>query len=109
MLSFNFFLRLTPFMPNWMINLGCPLVGVPLVPFFVGSLLGTQLSLLFLAVSGATLKEAGETGFDIDKVKAQGVKLGLLMAVLQCLPIAFVYFQKRAKASKPKKGKARKA
>ena len=95
MLSFNFFLRLTPFMPNWMINLSCPLVGVPLGPFFIGSLFGTQLSLLFLALSGATLKVAGESGFDLEKVLAQMKILGLLMLVLQCVPIAFIYFQKR--------------
>merc|ERR1711918_58810 len=83
MLSFNFFLRLTPFMPNWMINLSCPLVGVPLKPFFIGSLFGTQLSLLFLALSGATLKEAGETGFDLEKVQAQLKIMAGLMLVLQ--------------------------
>lgn len=99
MLSFNFFLRLTPFMPNWMINLSCPLVGVPLQPFFIGSLFGTQLSLLFLAVCGATLREAGESGFDLDKVKAQGAQLAGLMFVLQCIPIAFIWLQKRRAAA----------
>merc|ERR1719488_207223 len=87
MLSFNFFLRLTPFMPNWMINLSCPLVGVPLAPFFIGSLFGTQLSLLFLALSGATLKEAGESGFDLEKVQKQLKLMAGLMLVLQLVPV----------------------
>merc|ERR1719488_65003 len=95
MLSFNFFLRLTPFMPNWMINLSCPLIGVPLTPFFIGSLFGTQLSLLFLALSGVTLKAAGETGFDLDKVKGDLKMMGLLMLVLQTVPIGFIALQKR--------------
>jgi len=95
MLSFNFFLRLTPFMPNWMINLSCPLVGVPLTPFFVGSLFGTQLSLLFLALSGATLKEAGEGGFDLIKVQGQLKLMAGLMLVLQLVPIGFIAAQKR--------------
>ena len=105
MLSFNFFLRLTPFMPNWMINLSCPLVGVPLVPFFIGSLFGTQLSLLFLALSGATLKAAGETGFDLELVKTQLKYMAGLMLVLQCVPIAFIWWQKKQKAKAKKASK----
>lgn len=104
MLTFNFFLRLTPFMPNWMINLACPLVGVPLRPFFVGSLFGTQLSLLFLAISGATLRQAGETDFDLDNVKANLKVMGVLMLLLQMVPIIFIYAQKRhaVKAVQPR-------
>ena len=39
---FNYilFLRITPFLPNWFINLTGPLVGVPLSPFFWGSVVG---------------------------------------------------------------------
>ena len=39
---FNYvlFLRITPFLPNWFINLTGPLVGVPLSPFFWGSVIG---------------------------------------------------------------------
>lgn len=103
MLSFNFFLRLTPFLPNWFINLACPLVGVPLKPFFWGSLIGTQLSLSVLAVSGATLKTAGEKGFDLDAIKGNLVVMGLLMAVLQCVPLAFIYLQKQREGGGAKK------
>ena len=39
-----FFLRLTPLAPNWFINVACPIIGVPLAPFFVASLLGTQVT-----------------------------------------------------------------
>mmetsp|Transcript_22525 Transcript_22525/g.68660 ORF Transcript_22525/g.68660 Transcript_22525/m.68660 type:complete len:212 (-) Transcript_22525:519-1154(-) len=56
MLLFNFWLRLTPFLPNWFCNVACPLVGVPLRPFFIASLFGTQGSLLFLSLTGATLR-----------------------------------------------------
>ena len=42
---FNYvlFLRITPFLPNWFINLTGPLVGVPLAPFFWGSVIGKHL------------------------------------------------------------------
>lgn len=34
------FLRLTPLIPNWFVNLGSPLVGMPYLYFAVGSLIG---------------------------------------------------------------------
>jgi len=46
---FNYilFLRITPFLPNWFINLTGPLVGVPLKPFFWGSVIGMHSSCYF--------------------------------------------------------------
>ena len=41
-LLFNFFLRLTPFVPNWFVNLSSPIVGNPIKPFIIGSFFGTQ-------------------------------------------------------------------
>ena len=105
MLSFNLFLRLTPFMPNYLVNVACPLVGIPLRPFFIGSLFGTQLSLLFLALSGTTLKTAGETGFDMDVVKQKLKWMSLSMVILQCTPLVFIYLHKRRTAATSKKAK----
>lgn len=62
-LLFNFFLRLTPFVPNWFVNLSSPVVGNPIKPFFIGSLFGTQFSLLFLALCGNTLATTGQQAF----------------------------------------------
>ena len=62
-----------------------PVCGVPLLPFFVGSAVGTQLSLLFLSLSGAKLREVGEKGFDLRTVQASMVQLGLVMGVLTAL------------------------
>jgi uncharacterized membrane protein YdjX (TVP38/TMEM64 family) len=33
-------LRVTPILPNWFINLASPLIDVPIVPFFFGTLAG---------------------------------------------------------------------
>lgn len=40
MLSYMLFLRMTPLLPNWFINLVAPVIGVPLVPFALGTFLG---------------------------------------------------------------------
>lgn len=40
MLNYIIFLRVTPFLPNWFINLTAPVIGVPLVPFALGTFIG---------------------------------------------------------------------
>jgi uncharacterized membrane protein YdjX (TVP38/TMEM64 family) len=40
MLSYILFLRMTPLLPNWFINLVAPVIGVPLFPFAFGTFLG---------------------------------------------------------------------
>lgn len=40
MLSYMLFLRMTPLLPNWFINLVAPVIGVPLFPFAFGTFLG---------------------------------------------------------------------
>lgn len=36
------FLRVTPLVPNWFVNLASPLVGMPYKYFLVGSFFGTN-------------------------------------------------------------------
>ena len=38
--SYMLFLRMTPFLPNWFINLVAPVIGVPLKPFALGTFFG---------------------------------------------------------------------
>jgi uncharacterized membrane protein YdjX (TVP38/TMEM64 family) len=40
MLSYIIFLRITPFLPNWFINIVSPVIGVDLRPFWLGTFLG---------------------------------------------------------------------
>jgi len=104
MLLFNFFLRLTPFAPNWFINVASPIVGVPLRPFFLGSLIGTQGTLLFLSLTGSTLRDAGEAGFSLGAdFKLKGLLLALLMALLQAIPILIIRHKKRLAAAAERK------
>lgn len=42
LLSYILFLRMTPFLPNWFINLVAPVIGVPLYPFALGTFLGKR-------------------------------------------------------------------
>lgn len=50
------FLRLTPLIPNWFVNLASPLVGIP-YPYFLGaSFIGLMPMNFILIQTGQTLK-----------------------------------------------------
>jgi hypothetical protein len=40
LLNYIIFLRVTPFLPNWFINIASPVIDVPLAPFFWGTFIG---------------------------------------------------------------------
>lgn len=54
---FNYivFLRVTPFLPNWFINLSAPVIGVPLVPFATGTFFGVAPPSFVAIQTGQTL------------------------------------------------------
>lgn len=55
LLNFVIFLRVTPFLPNTFINLASPIVGVPLLPFALGTLLGCAPNNFVAVQAGASL------------------------------------------------------
>lgn len=44
LLNYIIFLRVTPILPNWFINIASPVIDVPIKPFFFGTFLGMILS-----------------------------------------------------------------
>lgn len=54
---FNYvvFLRITPILPNWFINLSAPVIGVPLIPFALGTFVGVAPPSFFAIQGGQTL------------------------------------------------------
>lgn len=62
------FLRLTPLIPNWFVNLGSPLVGMPYVYFIVATFFGTLLSNAGLMPNNFILIQTGLTLKEIDKI-----------------------------------------
>lgn len=40
LINYIIFLRITPFLPNWFINITSPVINVPLKVFFIGTFLG---------------------------------------------------------------------
>lgn len=68
-LNYILFLRITPFLPNWFINLSAPLLGVPLGPFMVATFFGVMPATFFAVRAGKTLHEI-RTPSDIFDAKA---------------------------------------
>lgn len=56
---FNYivFLRVTPFLPNWFINLTAPVIGVPLYPFAFGTFVGVAPPSFIAIQGGKTLHD----------------------------------------------------
>ncbi|KAJ8973862.1 hypothetical protein NQ317_016874 [Molorchus minor] len=59
---FNYmvFLRVTPFLPNWFINLTAPVIGVPLYPFAFGTFIGVAPPSFIAIQGGQTLQNMTE-------------------------------------------------
>ena len=69
---FLLFLRISPLLPNWLINLASPVVGVPFKYFLLATILGiTQNNLGLIPANimhcymGTTLASIEKIGFDI--------------------------------------------
>jgi uncharacterized membrane protein YdjX (TVP38/TMEM64 family) len=52
------FLRITPLLPNWFVNIACPLVDVPFKYFFLATLIGLVPANCLHISTGATLNNA---------------------------------------------------
>lgn len=67
MFNYIVFLRVTPFLPNWFINLTAPVIGVPLYPFAFGTFVGVAPPSFIAIQGGQTLQEmtASDTAFSL--------------------------------------------
>ncbi|KYM76261.1 Transmembrane protein 41 like protein [Atta colombica] len=55
LLNYMLFLRMTPLLPNWFINLASPVIGVPIMPFTVGTFFGVAPPSFVAIQAGQTL------------------------------------------------------
>ncbi|XP_065158953.1 transmembrane protein 41B isoform X2 [Atheta coriaria] len=86
LLNYVIFLRVTPFLPNWFINLTAPVIGVPLRPFALGTLLGVMPPSFVALQAGQTLHS-----MSADDAKVSWTSMSLLIAFgfVALLPIYF--------------------
>lgn len=89
LLSYMLFLRMTPFLPNWFINLVAPVIGVPLYPFAMGTFFGVAPPSFLAIQAGKTLNTMTSSS---DAFSLQSM---LLLAVFALLSLAPVIFKKQ--------------
>ncbi|GJQ65181.1 hypothetical protein Trydic_g17306 [Trypoxylus dichotomus] len=84
LLNYIIFLRVTPFLPNWFINLTAPVIGVPLVPFALGTFVGVAPPSFVAIQAGQTLHDmsANDSAFSWTSIFWLGV-----FAVVSLVPI----------------------
>jgi len=58
------FLRITPLLPNWFINLSSPIVGVPIGYYAIATFFGLIPANIFHVYTGSALGTIDKIGFD---------------------------------------------
>ncbi|KAI1281959.1 Transmembrane protein 41B [Halotydeus destructor] len=86
LLNYIIFLRITPFLPNWFINLASPVIGVPFTPFFVGTFLGVAPPSFVAIQAGKTLNKLTSSK---DVLSWSSILLLVLFASLSVIPVVY--------------------
>ncbi|CAK8686313.1 unnamed protein product [Clavelina lepadiformis] len=91
---FNYllFLRITPFLPNWFINIVSPVIHIPVSLFFSATFIGVA-PLSFIAIqAGTTLYQLTTAG---DAFSWNGILVMAVLAIISILPVIFKNALKR--------------
>nr|KAI8760383.1 transmembrane protein 41B-like [Biomphalaria glabrata] len=84
LLNYMLFLRITPFLPNWFINITSPVIDVPLGTFFIGTTLGVAPPSFVFIQAGTTLHKLSSTS---EAMSWYNIGLLALFAVVALLPV----------------------
>lgn len=93
---FVIFLRMSPIIPNWFVNLASPIVGIPLTSFYLGTFLGL-IPFNYIHV------QTGNTLNNINKFGASLNQLILLFALSLLLMLPTLINKIRGGSDKPLK------
>lgn len=86
MLFYMIFLRVTPIVPNWFINLASPLINIPALPFILGTFIGVAPPSCVYIQAGTTLNTLTSA---TDAFSWQSICVLVLFAILSLLPVFF--------------------
>jgi len=85
-LNYILFLRITPFLPNWFVNLASPLLGVGLKEFMIGTFFGVMPQTYFAVKAGTTLQKSVELRGPQDIFDTTAIITITIFALLSVLP-----------------------
>ncbi|KAJ8406431.1 hypothetical protein AAFF_G00300050 [Aldrovandia affinis] len=86
LINYIIFLRITPFLPNWFINITSPVINVPLGVFFLGTFLGVAPPSFVAINAGTTLYKLTTAG---EAVSWNSLAVLGVLALLSILPVCF--------------------
>ena len=92
LLYYIIFLRITPFLPNWFINISSPIINVPLFTFFIGTFLGVAPPSCVYIQAGTTLNKLTSSS---TVLTWQSISLLTIFAIISLLPIFFKNYLKK--------------
>ncbi|XP_059144488.1 transmembrane protein 41B-like [Physella acuta] len=84
--NYMLFLRITPFLPNWFINITSPVIDVPLTAFFIGTTLGVAPPSFVFIQAGKTLHKLSSTS---EAMSWGNIGLLAVFALVALLPVLF--------------------
>lgn len=86
LLNYMLFLRMTPFLPNWFINLASPVIGVPMTPFTVGTFFGVAPPSFVAIQAGQTLHKLTSSS---DAWSWNSIIILCVFALLSLVPVLY--------------------
>ncbi|XP_043464153.1 transmembrane protein 41 homolog [Leptopilina heterotoma] len=86
LLNYMLFLRMTPLLPNWFINLASPVIGVPIIPFLVGTFFGVAPPSFVAIQAGQTLHKLTSSS---DAWSWTSFIILCIFALLSLVPVIF--------------------
>lgn len=92
LLFYIIFLRITPFLPNWFINITSPIINVPVFTFFVGTFLGVAPPSCIYIQAGTTLNKLTSS---TAVLSYQSIAMLTVFALISLLPILFKNYLKK--------------
>jgi len=95
LLSYMIFLRVTPLVPNIVINMASPIVGVPLQSFVLGTLIGCLPNNFMAAHAGDHLSDLNSLS---DLYDPRIIGLGLTIGVIALVPVWLKHKHERKEA-----------
>eukprot|EP00669_Euglena_mutabilis_P014719 TRINITY_DN9904_c0_g1_i1.p3 TRINITY_DN9904_c0_g1~~TRINITY_DN9904_c0_g1_i1.p3 ORF type:complete len:185 (+),score=82.20 TRINITY_DN9904_c0_g1_i1:209-763(+) len=88
LLSYLLFLRITPFLPNWFINIASPILGIPFPHFFFATLVGVSPQTFIAVNAGVTVTRLRDPDTPL-----MGVRTWLCLTSIGFLALAPVAFR----------------
>ncbi|PSN45605.1 hypothetical protein C0J52_17401 [Blattella germanica] len=89
--NYIIFLRITPFLPNWFINIAAPIIDVPLKEFWIGTFVGVAPPSFLAIQAGQTLHTLSSTSQSLSWYSV------ILLAIFAIGSVVPVYFRKQLK------------